>query len=432
MDYIVKNLLIMQRTIDFSHALVYHHTMRFKSIGKAFKYIAALMLFAGAVFVLTACTFVNAAFAPQDTQPAADGAALADATEALQASAVQTEEQAALLTSEPSEAPGAISQTEIPSTGPLSANTYSSDEFLSLAREEFLSLLSFDLGFDFDRSVPFAEEIASRKYALLALESCWRAELSSALDTAAANAASELGVPVPQTAFEGEVPSWQLASAVVWASGRERAASLLSSHCTAELEYDGQVLTARLYIDDFDSIISLEVNDHRFTADFVYSYFNTVFNDDFTFAEYKVPELSKSYLSTIGLPLKNMLYYDSWYGPRQNSTRHHLGMDIHAKSNADIYSCTDGTVIMMGFDDTAGYYVVVEDDSGYEYHYYHMIRLTDFVSVGERVARGQLIGSVGSTGNSDGNHLHLSIITPDHVHLNPYCVMCLLRDGGGY
>ena len=71
----------------------------------------------------------------------------------------------------------------------------------------------------------------------------------------------------------------------------------------------------------------------------------------------------------------------------------------------------------------AGNYVLVLDDWGYEYHYYHMVRLTSFLTPGERVMAGDVIGHVGNTGNSDANHLHLTIVNPDGSYLNPYYMM---------
>jgi murein DD-endopeptidase MepM/ murein hydrolase activator NlpD len=49
-----------------------------------------------------------------------------------------------------------------------------------------------------------------------------------------------------------------------------------------------------------------------------------------------------------------------------------------------------------------------------------MVRLTDFLKKGQRVEAGQLIGHVGNTGNSACNHLHITIITPDGVLIDPY------------
>ncbi len=77
----------------------------------------------------------------------------------------------------------------------------------------------------------------------------------------------------------------------------------------------------------------------------------------------------------------------------------------------------------IGTNEGAGHYVHVLDEYGYEYHYYHMVRQTDFIPVGTQVKAGDLIGHVGNTGNSSANHLHLSIFTPDGLYINPYQLM---------
>lgn len=56
-----------------------------------------------------------------------------------------------------------------------------------------------------------------------------------------------------------------------------------------------------------------------------------------------------------------------------------------------------------------------------------MVQLTTFLSEGDRVEQGQLIGHVGNTGNSDAPHLHLSIIAPEYVYINPYPVLARVR-----
>lgn len=97
-----------------------------------------------------------------------------------------------------------------------------------------------------------------------------------------------------------------------------------------------------------------------------------------------------------------------------------MGTDIWAAENTEIYSCTDGIVTFIGSNSVMGNAVIVEDDYGYEYHYYHMVRLTDFLKEGDSVSAGDLVGHVGNTGNSARDHLHLTIIAPDGYYVNPY------------
>ena len=54
-----------------------------------------------------------------------------------------------------------------------------------------------------------------------------------------------------------------------------------------------------------------------------------------------------------------------------------------------------------------GYFVMIEHEGSYETVYAHCSVL--YVTAGQYVTRGQLIGSVGNTGNSNGNHLHFEV-----------------------
>ena len=110
----------------------------------------------------------------------------------------------------------------------------------------------------------------------------------------------------------------------------------------------------------------------------------------------------------------------TWYADRDGGKRRHTGTDIWADEGVEIYSCTSGTVTGVYYSDKSGNAVVVTDDYGYEFHYYHMVTLTDFLAPGDRVEAGDLIGHVGNTGNSALDHLHLTIISDDGVLINPY------------
>jgi murein DD-endopeptidase MepM/ murein hydrolase activator NlpD len=51
--------------------------------------------------------------------------------------------------------------------------------------------------------------------------------------------------------------------------------------------------------------------------------------------------------------------------------------------------------------------IILDHANGYSSYYGHLSQL--YVAVGQQVGRGQVIGAVGSTGNSTGPHLHLEI-----------------------
>lgn len=86
------------------------------------------------------------------------------------------------------------------------------------------------------------------------------------------------------------------------------------------------------------------------------------------------------------------------------------GVDIAAPSGTPIYAAAGGTVIVSrvgGWNGGYGNYVVIDHGNGVQTLYAHMS--TDDVSVGESVARGQKIGSVGNTGQSTGYHVHFEV-----------------------
>ena len=86
----------------------------------------------------------------------------------------------------------------------------------------------------------------------------------------------------------------------------------------------------------------------------------------------------------------------------------HAGCDIGASSGSTIWAADSGTVINSGYN-SGGYgnYVVIAHGNGYTTLYGHMSSRA--VSEGDVVAKGQTIGYVGSTGLSNGPHLHFEI-----------------------
>lgn len=98
-------------------------------------------------------------------------------------------------------------------------------------------------------------------------------------------------------------------------------------------------------------------------------------------------------------------------------THRHSGVDFAAPRGTPIKASASGTVIFAGFN-SGGYgnLVVVQHTDGYTTWYAHMSKVT--TSVDARVAAGQQLGLVGSTGNSTGPHLHFEIRHFD-TPLNP-------------
>ncbi|MBD8868628.1 M23 family metallopeptidase [Nocardioides donggukensis] len=85
----------------------------------------------------------------------------------------------------------------------------------------------------------------------------------------------------------------------------------------------------------------------------------------------------------------------------------HTGLDFAADYGSPVASVTNGTVTSVGYEGSYGNKVTVTTDDGEELWYAHLSGFA--VSVGEEVRSGEVLGYVGSTGNSTGNHLHLEV-----------------------
>lgn len=82
----------------------------------------------------------------------------------------------------------------------------------------------------------------------------------------------------------------------------------------------------------------------------------------------------------------------------------HPGIDFAAEEGAEVYAVAGGIVTTADYDVEKGNYVVLDHGGGLETEYQHMKSL--LVSAGQSVVQGQVLGYVGSTGNSTGPHLH--------------------------
>ena len=85
----------------------------------------------------------------------------------------------------------------------------------------------------------------------------------------------------------------------------------------------------------------------------------------------------------------------------------HTGLDIAATTGTPIKVVSDGTVTFAGWSGSYGYLVKVDHGNGVETWYGHTSKM--YVTAGEKVAAGETIAAVGSTGNSTGPHLHFEI-----------------------
>ena len=95
----------------------------------------------------------------------------------------------------------------------------------------------------------------------------------------------------------------------------------------------------------------------------------------------------------------------SRFGGRRSGM--HTGLDIAASTGTKIKAAADGTVTFSGWKGSYGNMVIVSHGDGVQTYYAHCNSLN--VEAGEKVTQGSIIGTVGSTGNSTGSHLHLEV-----------------------
>ena len=94
----------------------------------------------------------------------------------------------------------------------------------------------------------------------------------------------------------------------------------------------------------------------------------------------------------------------------------HRGTDIPAPEGTPILAAHSGTVLVSGWNDSYGNQVLLDNGAGLSTRYAHMTQTA--VTAGEAVTAGQVIGYVGNTGDSTGNHLHFEVMQ-NGVRMNP-------------
>ena len=96
--------------------------------------------------------------------------------------------------------------------------------------------------------------------------------------------------------------------------------------------------------------------------------------------------------------------------PIFKTRRLHTGVDLAAPAGTPIYAAGDGVITYYKWQSGYGNKVEIQHVNGYETAYGHMSRYADGLREGSQVRQGQVIGYVGTTGQSTGNHLHYEIL----------------------
>lgn len=98
----------------------------------------------------------------------------------------------------------------------------------------------------------------------------------------------------------------------------------------------------------------------------------------------------------------------------------HQGLDIGAPNGTPIYSVTEGEILFRGWLGGYGNAIMIDHGGGVVTLYGHMSSFGSF-NEKDKVTTGDIIGYVGSTGQSTGNHLHFEVrINGTHTDPHPY------------
>ena len=111
---------------------------------------------------------------------------------------------------------------------------------------------------------------------------------------------------------------------------------------------------------------------------------------------------------------EKIYWFSSKYGPRRHPTTRrrefHYGLDIATKKGTPVIAAAHGTISYCDYHKLFGNMIRVKHPSAkMETVYGHMSKFADGMSVGRKVARGEVIGYVGTSGRSTGYHLHYGV-----------------------
>ena len=173
--------------------------------------------------------------------------------------------------------------------------------------------------------------------------------------------------------------------------------------------------TGETYTDTYEVEVEYEwhILNVTLTAEPMSAVLNTRMNTDQR-QQYEILMMSNGARQLIGSPfdfdwLPNVT---SLYGyrihPISGVKQFHWGLDVGLPEGTPLLAGLDGVIVAVGYDaDGYGNYVVIESENGNQVRYAHCHEV--FVSVGDSVAIGEVIATVGNTGASTGAHLHIEV-----------------------
>lgn len=95
----------------------------------------------------------------------------------------------------------------------------------------------------------------------------------------------------------------------------------------------------------------------------------------------------------------------------------HNGVDLRGSIGTPIKSVQDGIVESTYYNSIGGNQIIIRHDNGFKSGYAHLKHIN--VTPGERVKKGNFIGTVGISGKVTGPHLHFTLKNKENEYINP-------------
>lgn len=125
-------------------------------------------------------------------------------------------------------------------------------------------------------------------------------------------------------------------------------------------------------------------------------------------------------------PVQGMCgFSDTWHAARSGG-RLHVGVDIIAATGKYLYAVADGTISKVYVDkpgSLSGNAITLSQADGTYFFYAHLDTIAEGIEVGATVKAGQIIGTVGMTGNAGTPHLHFEVHPNGGAAVNPYPIV---------
>ena len=153
-------------------------------------------------------------------------------------------------------------------------------------------------------------------------------------------------------------------------------------------------------------------------------------NKDLEYFLFKTDDGLKDYFNKEGKNVKKSLLktpidgaqLSSSYGMRKHPilgyNKLHKGVDFAAAKGTPVFAGGNGVIDYVGNNGGYGKYIRIRHNNEYKTAYAHLSSFKKGIFKGKRINQGEIIGYVGSTGNSTGNHLHYEIIF-QNKQINP-------------